>query len=149
MSTYYEVVAISSDSDLISVVGACEGVQVKGVEMTREITLWKDIQALWKMYSFFRKEKPFIVHTHTPKEGIIGMMAAWLARVLFLFRLHTDFVMNLIGHMRNIPLSYFVSLLLKLMKVRNINIYQLRQQLIFVPDWDFISRPKVTKKNFQ
>ena len=47
MSTYYEVVAISSVSDLISVVGACEGVQVKGVEMTREITLWKDIQALW------------------------------------------------------------------------------------------------------
>lgn len=149
MSAYYEVVAVSSDSDLLSVVGANEGVRVKAVDMTREITPWNDFKALLKMYRFFRKENPFIVHTHTPKAGIVGMMAACLARVLFLFRLHTDFVMNLIGHMRNIPLSYFVSLLLKLMKVRNINIYQLRQQLIFLPDWDFISRPKVTKKNFQ
>ena len=41
------------------------------------------------------------------------------------------FVMNLIRHMRDIPLSYFVSLLLKLMKVRTINIYPLRPQMKF------------------
>lgn len=33
------------------------------------------------------------------------------------------FVINLIRHMRDIPLPYFVSLIMKLMKVRNINIY--------------------------
>jgi len=33
------------------------------------------------MYRFFKKEKPDIVHTHTPKAGIIGMLAAFLARV--------------------------------------------------------------------
>lgn len=87
MSAYYNVVAVSSDSDLLQVVGDNECVQVKGVEMTREITLWKDIQALWKIYRFFRKEKPYIVHTHTPKAGIVGMMAAWFARVPL--RLHT------------------------------------------------------------
>ena len=87
MSAYYDVVAVSSDSDLLQVVGDNECVQVKGVEMTREITLWKDIQALWKIYRFFRKEKPYIVHTHTPKAGIVGMMAAWFARVPL--RLHT------------------------------------------------------------
>jgi len=87
MSSYYEVAAISSDSDLLSVVGANEGVRVKAVDMTREITPWNDFKALWKMYSFFIKEKPFIVHTHTPKAGIVGMMAAWLARVPL--RLHT------------------------------------------------------------
>lgn len=87
MSSYYEVAAISSDSDLLSVVGANEGVRVKAVDMTREITPWNDFKALWKMYSFFIKEKPLIVHTHTPKAGIVGMMAAWLTRVPF--RLHT------------------------------------------------------------
>jgi IS5 family transposase len=39
------------------------------------------------------------------------------------------FLMNLIRHMRNIPLPYLVSLLLKLMKVRNINIYPLKLQM--------------------
>ncbi len=48
---------------------------------------------------------------------------SWIGAIIFL--------MNLIRHMRNIPLPYFVSLLLKLMKVRNINIYPFRPQLNF------------------
>lgn len=48
---------------------------------------------------------------------------SWIGAIIF--------VMNLIQHMRNIPLPYFVSLLLNLMKVRNINIYPLRTQLNF------------------
>jgi hypothetical protein len=36
---------------------------------------------------FFLREKPLIVHTHTPKAGIVGMMSSWLARVPI--RLHT------------------------------------------------------------
>ncbi|MCK9438100.1 MAG: transposase [Synergistaceae bacterium] len=46
---------------------------------------------------------------------------SWIGAIIF--------VMNLIRHMRDIPLPYFVSLLLKQMKVRNINIYPLRSQL--------------------
>lgn len=87
MSAYYEVVAVSSYSDVLEKVNKKEGVRVKSVEMTRQITLDKDIKALWNMYRFLRKEKPFIVHTHTPKAGIVGMMSAWLARVPV--RLHT------------------------------------------------------------
>ena len=48
---------------------------------------------------------------------------SWIGAIIF--------VMNLIRHMRDIPLPYFVSLLLKLMKVRNINIYPLGPQLNF------------------
>lgn len=87
MSTYYDVVAVSSFSDILNFVGENEGVRIKGIEMTREITLGKDIKAFWDMYQFLRKEKPFIVHTHTPKAGIVGMMAALFARVPV--RLHT------------------------------------------------------------
>jgi IS5 family transposase len=46
---------------------------------------------------------------------------SWIGAIIF--------VMNLIRHMRDIPLPYFVSLLLKLMRVRNINIYPLRAQM--------------------
>ena len=46
---------------------------------------------------------------------------SWIGAIIF--------VMNLIRHMRDIPLPYFVSLLLKLMKVRNINIYPVKPQM--------------------
>ena len=43
--------------------------------------------AIYRMYCFFRKVKPDIVHSHTPKAGLVGMIAAYLARVPV--RLHT------------------------------------------------------------
>jgi glycosyltransferase involved in cell wall biosynthesis len=57
------------------------------LELTRKITPLKDIVAVFKLYRFLKKEKPAIVHTHTPKAGIVGMMGAWLAGVPN--RLHT------------------------------------------------------------
>lgn len=87
MSDYYEVIAVSSNDKILDTVSKNENVRVEAVEMTRKITLGKDIKALWSMYKLFRKEKPDIVHTHTPKAGIVGMMAAWLEKVPI--RLHT------------------------------------------------------------
>jgi glycosyltransferase involved in cell wall biosynthesis len=55
--------------------------------MSRQITPWKDLKAVFRLYWFLKKEKASIVHTHTPKAGIVGMMAAWLAGVPV--RLHT------------------------------------------------------------
>jgi glycosyltransferase involved in cell wall biosynthesis len=49
--------------------------------LTREIHLLKDLQALWQLISLFRRERPALVHTHTSKAGVLGRVAAWLARV--------------------------------------------------------------------
>lgn len=87
MENYFEVVAISSDSERLEIYGKKEGVRVFPVELTRKITPLKDLAAVFKLYQFLKKEKPTIVHTHTPKAGIVGMMAAWLAGVPN--RLHT------------------------------------------------------------
>ena len=87
MKDYFEIVAVSSDKSTLIKVGKEEGVDVFCVEMTRQITLIKDIKALCKLYGFLKREKPLIVHTHTPKAGIVGMLAAWLVRVPC--RLHT------------------------------------------------------------
>lgn len=55
--------------------------------LTRKITPIKDIIAIWRTYKLIKRINPHIVHTHTPKAGLVGMFAAWLARVPV--RLHT------------------------------------------------------------
>jgi len=87
MRGYYAVTAVSSNEPRLKQVGKKEGVPTYTVEMTRQITPIADLKALWKLYNFLRKEKPLIVHSHTPKAGIVGMMAAKLAGVPI--RLHT------------------------------------------------------------
>ena len=46
------------------------------VPMTRKITPFQDLKCLFTLIKIFRKEKPDIVHTHTPKAGLLGMLAA-------------------------------------------------------------------------
>ncbi len=87
MGQFYDVVGISSDDSKLAKVGEKEAIRVIPVEMTRKITPLKDLAALIALWRIFKKEKPFIVHSHTPKAGTLGMMAAKLARVPH--RLHT------------------------------------------------------------
>jgi glycosyltransferase involved in cell wall biosynthesis len=87
MGTYYEIIAVSSEKEYLERVGKRENVATFHLEMTRKITPFKDLIAVVKLYSFFKKNKPLIVHTHTPKAGIVGMLASKLAGVPN--RLHT------------------------------------------------------------
>ena len=83
----FEVFGISSPGELLEKVGNKEGVIVKGIKMSRKITPIQDLRAVLKLYWFFKKENPQIVHTHTPKAGIVGMLASYFAKVPN--RLHT------------------------------------------------------------
>lgn len=87
MSGFYDVTAISSDKPYLEKVGRKEGVGVFHLELTRKITPFKDLRAVLKLYRYYKKHRPFIVHTHTPKAGIVGMLAAKMAGVPH--RLHT------------------------------------------------------------
>ena len=87
MDRYFDVTAISSDQVYLERVGKELGVKTHTINMTRKITPLEDLKSLWTMYAYFRKEKPEIVHSHTPKAGLIGMLAAKLAGVKI--RLHT------------------------------------------------------------
>lgn len=87
MSSFYEVLAVSSPEKTLEDVSIQEGVRTVSVSMTRAITPAQDLKALWTLYRLFRKEKPAIVHTHTPKAGLLGMMAGRLAGVPI--RIHT------------------------------------------------------------
>ncbi|WP_312206347.1 glycosyltransferase family 4 protein [Epilithonimonas hominis] len=87
MNQFYEVTAISSDKEDLERVGQELGIRTKAIEMTRKITPIQDLKSLWQMYCYLKQEKPEIVHTHTPKAGLIGMIAAKLAGIKV--RLHT------------------------------------------------------------
>ncbi len=87
MKDHFEVLAISSSGDTLDKVGKKEGIATLAVEMTRKITLIKDLSAVFSLVKIFRQYKPQIVHTHTPKAGIVGMLAAYIARVPV--RMHT------------------------------------------------------------
>ncbi|MEM7084658.1 MAG: glycosyltransferase family 4 protein [Bacteroidota bacterium] len=87
MKDHFEVTAVSSEHDRLKIFGEHEGVAVFYLPMTRKITPLKDMTAVWRLYRFLKKERPKIVHTHTPKAGIVGMFAAYLAKVPN--RLHT------------------------------------------------------------
>ncbi|MGX1024412.1 glycosyltransferase family 4 protein [Psychroflexus sp. MBR-150] len=88
MSQHFKVLAMSSGpKEELGKVATHENVEVREVHMTRQITPFQDIISLLQLIQVFRKEKPTIVHTHTPKAGILGMLAANIAGVPL--RLHT------------------------------------------------------------
>jgi len=83
----YEVVLVSSPGEQMDEISDTYGVRCVAVPMERHISLKRDIVSLWCMIKAFRKEKPDMVHSMTPKAGMICMLAAWLTRVPV--RVHT------------------------------------------------------------
>lgn len=87
MANHFEVIGISSEGQELSDVRDIEGIRVIPIEMTRRISPFKDLKSVWQIYKVLQKEQPLIVHSHTPKAGVVGMLAAKLAKVPY--RFHT------------------------------------------------------------
>jgi glycosyltransferase involved in cell wall biosynthesis len=85
-SSGFEVLALSADGPEIKAV-TDEGVKHQIVKLTRKITPLTDLWSVFQIMQVIWKFKPHIVHTHTPKAGLIGMIAAWICRVPV--RMHT------------------------------------------------------------
>lgn len=83
----FDVIGVSSPGEELDRVHHRQKVKTVAIPMTRVISPIRDIKALWQLYRLFKKEKPEIVHSHTPKAGLLGMIAAKAAGVPF--RLHT------------------------------------------------------------
>lgn len=77
----FEVVGVAADTGLLKNVGEREGIRVIDVPMHREIAIVPDIKCLFRLARLFKKEKPFIVHSNTPKGSLLSMMAAMLTKV--------------------------------------------------------------------
>ena len=76
--------------------------QLKGVRfvpqphLVRPISIKEDLLALRDMIRLIRKERPDIIHSHTPKAGLMGMLAGWLCRIPI--RIHTVAGLPLLVH---------------------------------------------------
>lgn len=87
LSQHFEVVAVSSDAPELQRIHEREGVRVVAVNMERHISLFRDLRALVRMICVIHRERPYIVHSMTPKAGLLSMVAAWVNRVPV--RMHT------------------------------------------------------------
>lgn len=87
MNEYFDVIAVASEKEELKRVAEKYGIMHYCIEMTRTISPLTDVVSLYKMYRFLKKERPNLVHSHTPKAGIVAMMAAYFAGVPI--RLHT------------------------------------------------------------
>jgi glycosyltransferase involved in cell wall biosynthesis len=88
MNDHFEVIGVTTkDHKHFQEIQEREKIKMCAIRMNRTITPIADVIALFRLYVLFLREKPTIVHTHTPKAGFLGIIAAWLARVPI--RLHT------------------------------------------------------------
>jgi glycosyltransferase involved in cell wall biosynthesis len=71
-------------------------------ELRRDIRLWDDWFAFWRLYRLFKNEKFDIVHTHTAKAGALGRLAGRLAGIPAI--IHTPHGHNFYGYF-----NWFVS----------------------------------------
>lgn len=82
-----DVLMVSADGPELEDVKNYEQCRHVLVHMTRAITPVQDLRSLWQLYRLFKKEKPDIVHSHTPKAGLLAMLAGRMAGVKI--RIHT------------------------------------------------------------
>lgn len=82
-----EFIVVSSPGKELEEFGQNEGVRTIEVPMERHISPFKDLKSLWHMWRVMRREKPDMVHSMTPKAGLVSMIAAKMAGVPI--RIHT------------------------------------------------------------
>ena len=87
LSEEYQIVVVSSPLPELDSIARREGVRTIAVPMQRKIAPLRDLISLFRLAAVFRKEKPDMVHSITPKAGLLSMAAAWLAHVPV--RVHT------------------------------------------------------------
>jgi len=87
LAEHFAVSIISSPDEELKQVEITENVPTYAVAMQRGISPFNDLVSLFKMIKQLRKLKPEIVHSYTPKSGLITMLAGFIFRVPI--RVHT------------------------------------------------------------
>lgn len=98
-----DVTIASSDMPHLSYFKEQLDCKVFPVEITRKILPLKDLAAICKLTRHFKREKYDIVHTHTPKGGLIGMISAFLAGTSNrIYTMHGLFLETSVGSKRKL-----------------------------------------------
>jgi len=103
----YEVHGISAEGPYFPELRQA-GFRMHGVPILRSISPWQDLITLWRLYRCFRRERIDIVHTHTPKPGLLGQLAAKLAGVPIVVNTIHGFYFH--EHMRPATRRFYISM---------------------------------------
>ena len=76
----FDIQFLSSPGEMLETFAIRYAVQAHAVEMPRKITPLQDLRSIYGIWRGLRQERPHIVHTATPKGGLLGTIAAWFAR---------------------------------------------------------------------
>jgi glycosyltransferase involved in cell wall biosynthesis len=76
----FEIIAVASMGDWERLLEV-EGLQCKTIRIERKPAIFKDLASIYNLYKFFKKHKFDIVHSTTPKAGIVCGIAARLAGI--------------------------------------------------------------------
>jgi glycosyltransferase involved in cell wall biosynthesis len=88
----HEIIAVSGEDHHLQSVREREGVRTISVPMQRAIRPFQDFISLIQLYRVFKKEKPEIVHSVSPKAGLLSMMAAYFAGVPIRMHMFTGLI---------------------------------------------------------
>lgn len=75
----YKVCYVSNEPDELKILVPHDGYKCVGIH--RNISVWSDLKAVFALYKYFKAEKFDVVHSVTPKAGLLTALAGWLARV--------------------------------------------------------------------
>jgi glycosyltransferase involved in cell wall biosynthesis len=138
LNNFFEVIAVSGLDNNLYNVKERERVAIRNVLFKRQISLINDVISLFRLYKLFLKEKPLIVHSITPKAGLLTMIAGKLANVPI--RIHT--FTGLVFPAKNGIMKFTLILMDKFLCFCATNVYPegngVRQMLI---DYNITSKP--------
>jgi glycosyltransferase involved in cell wall biosynthesis len=77
----FEAIVVAPPGEDHGATNTIAGAEIRHVPMKREISPISDVFALWRMWSLLRAIRPAVTDVSTPKMGLIGGLAAWLAGV--------------------------------------------------------------------
>lgn len=117
----YEVTGVSAPGAEVAFVEAA-GIRHIAVPLTRAMSPLRDLASLLSLYRVFRREKFDVVHTHTPKGGLLGQYAALFAGVPV--RVHTIHGLYLPAHATGWKRQAFLALEKIAMRFSHYNLSQ-------------------------
>jgi len=83
----HEVILVSSPGSDVSTLTSISGVSHHAIVIPRSISIFRDLVALLQLLAFFRRQHFDLIHSTTPKAGLLTALAGWLAGIPV--RLHT------------------------------------------------------------
>lgn len=87
LAAHFEVTLVLNLDDRYPLRPLSGGIRVLGIPLNRRATPFADLRACAVLFKLLRRERFRAVHTFAPKAGLLGMLAALLARVPV--RVHT------------------------------------------------------------